>query len=138
MRKKLAAIFASRSQAEWCEVFDGEDACVEPVVELGEAQLHPHNKDRKSFLQVITNFCNNARSHTFNVIILHFFKQTDGSWHPKPAPLLSRTPGSADDQTNPVVGEHSLEILESLGFTPKQIQDLSQEKVVLCQSKSSL
>ena len=50
-RLKLAEIFASKTQQEWTDVFDGSDACVTPVVDLEEAHLHPQNKARKSFVE---------------------------------------------------------------------------------------
>ena len=52
MKAKFASIFASKTQAEWCSIFDDVDACVAPVVQLKHAHQHPHNVDRKSFLQV--------------------------------------------------------------------------------------
>lgn len=42
----LARTFAARSRAEWCAVFDGEDACVTPVLSYEEAGEHPHMKAR--------------------------------------------------------------------------------------------
>jgi alpha-methylacyl-CoA racemase len=42
LRQRIAAVFASRTQAEWTEVFAGSDACVAPVLSLREAAGHPH------------------------------------------------------------------------------------------------
>ncbi len=44
---RFAEIFASRTRDEWCAVFDGTDACVAPVLSLGEAAEHPHNRARQ-------------------------------------------------------------------------------------------
>ena len=52
LKKKFSSIFASKSQAEWCEIFDEVDACVAPVVDLQEAHLHRHNHERQSFAKV--------------------------------------------------------------------------------------
>lgn len=41
LREELAALFASRTRAEWDEQFDGVDATVEPVRTLAEAIDHP-------------------------------------------------------------------------------------------------
>jgi alpha-methylacyl-CoA racemase len=42
LRRRIADRFASRTQAEWTEVFAGSDACVAPVLGLREAAAHPH------------------------------------------------------------------------------------------------
>jgi alpha-methylacyl-CoA racemase len=42
LRRKIAAAFRSRSQAEWNVVFAGTDACVAPVLGLKQAVDHPH------------------------------------------------------------------------------------------------
>ncbi len=51
LREKLAAIMRQRSQAEWCRIFDGSDACVAPVLSLTEATNHPHNRARGTFVE---------------------------------------------------------------------------------------
>jgi alpha-methylacyl-CoA racemase len=52
LRERLAEAFRSRTRAEWEAVFDGSDACVSPVLEVGEAAEHPHNKARGTFVEV--------------------------------------------------------------------------------------
>lgn len=42
LRSALTAAFARRSRDEWAAHFDGTDACVTPVLALGEAARHPH------------------------------------------------------------------------------------------------
>lgn len=74
---KLAALFATRTQAEWCALLEGSDACFAPVLGIEEARAHPHMQARGAYLE------------------------HDGIWHTAPAPRFSRTPGSvrssADD-----------------------------------------
>uniref|UniRef100_A0ABI0P159 Solute carrier family 45 member 2 n=2 Tax=Bos TaxID=9903 RepID=A0ABI0P159_BOVIN len=50
MKKKFADIFAKKTKAEWCQIFDGTDACVTPVLTFEEVTHHGHNKDRGSFI----------------------------------------------------------------------------------------
>ena len=38
LRERLTAVIAQRTTAEWSEVFAGTDACVAPVLSLGEAK----------------------------------------------------------------------------------------------------
>ncbi|WP_424529894.1 CaiB/BaiF CoA transferase family protein [Sphaerisporangium viridialbum] len=52
IRERLAAAFKSRTRAEWEEIFDGSDACVSPVLDMGEAARHPHNTARGTFVEV--------------------------------------------------------------------------------------
>jgi alpha-methylacyl-CoA racemase len=74
---KLAALFLTKTQAEWCELLEGTDACFAPVLDLDEAREHPHMKARAAYVE------------------------HEGEWHTAPAPRFSRTPGavrgSADD-----------------------------------------
>ncbi|MEH3033714.1 MAG: CaiB/BaiF CoA-transferase family protein [Aeromicrobium erythreum] len=68
LRERLREAFASRTQAEWAELFDGTDACVAPVVPLTEAYTHPHNVARGTYVE------------------------RDGMTQPAPAPRFSATP----------------------------------------------
>ncbi len=68
LREKLAAVFATRSQADWTALFSDSDACVAPVVPMREAKDHPHNVARGTFVE------------------------RDGVVQPAPAPRFSATP----------------------------------------------
>ena len=71
VRRRIAAIFATRTRAEWEGIFGGTDACASPVLTMDEAAGHAQNSARG----------------TFTVI--------DGVTHPRPTPQFSRTPPSA-------------------------------------------
>ncbi|KAJ8338778.1 hypothetical protein SKAU_G00355640 [Synaphobranchus kaupii] len=109
LRRVFARAFASRTQAEWCQVFDGTDACVTPVLPLDKVHTHPHNRDRGSFLQ-----------------------DDQGEVSPRPAPVLSRTPASPDMSRDPFVGEHTRPVLEELGYGPDEIQQLLDSGAAEC------
>ncbi len=49
MRQTFARMFATRSRAEWADVFAGTDACVTPVNSLTEAVDDPHLRHRGTF-----------------------------------------------------------------------------------------
>jgi alpha-methylacyl-CoA racemase len=74
---RLAALFLTKTRAEWCELLEGTDACFAPVLGLDDAREHPHMQARGAYVE------------------------HDGIWHTAPAPRFSRTPGgirsSADD-----------------------------------------
>ncbi|MBP5909558.1 CoA transferase [Streptomyces sp. LBUM 1478] len=49
LRATVAARFATRTRDEWTAVFEGSDACVAPVLSLGEAPHHTHLAARGTF-----------------------------------------------------------------------------------------
>ncbi|MDI9830049.1 CaiB/BaiF CoA-transferase family protein [Streptomyces sp. KAU_LT] len=49
LREAVAARFRTRTRDEWTAVFDGTDACVAPVLSLGEAPHDPHLAARGTF-----------------------------------------------------------------------------------------
>jgi alpha-methylacyl-CoA racemase len=90
IRDALTARFRELTQAEWCEVFDGTDACVAPVVPLADAPHHPHLAARGTFVA------------------------PDGVTQPAPAPRFSRTTSSIRSAP-PLPGEHTREALAAWG-----------------------
>lgn len=71
LKAELRTRFKTRDRDEWVALFEGEDACVTPVLTLAEAARHPHNVARGSFIDV------------------------DGIQQQAPAPRFSRTPAAA-------------------------------------------
>jgi alpha-methylacyl-CoA racemase len=67
---QLAALFATKTRAEWSALLEGTDACFAPVLSLEESFEHAHMKERGVYL---------AR---------------DGHHHAAAAPRFSRTPGA--------------------------------------------
>ena len=49
---RLAALFKTRTRAEWCAVLDGSDACFAPVLTADEAPDHPHNRARGTYAEI--------------------------------------------------------------------------------------
>ncbi|MBS0612135.1 MAG: CoA transferase [Proteobacteria bacterium] len=66
--EELATLFRSRTQAAWCELLEGVDACTAPVLELEQAPDHAHLRGRQGFVH------------------------HQGLRQAAPAPRLSRTP----------------------------------------------
>ncbi|XP_029679236.1 alpha-methylacyl-CoA racemase [Formica exsecta] len=100
-RRKIAEIFKKKTQAEWCAIFDGTDACVTPLLSLKDAASYNHNKQRQTFTIVGDDII------------------------PNPAPRLSHTPGiSRGTCRNPQPGENTIEILSELKFQSKEIDNL--------------
>ncbi|XP_024610385.1 alpha-methylacyl-CoA racemase [Neophocaena asiaeorientalis asiaeorientalis] len=107
MKKKFADIFAKKTKAEWCQIFDGTDACVTPVLTFEEVTHCGHHKDRGSFII-----------------------DSEQSVSPRPAPQLSNTPAVPSSERDPFVGEHTEEILKEFGFSQEEISQLKSDKIV--------
>nr|XP_012613589.1 alpha-methylacyl-CoA racemase isoform X1 [Microcebus murinus] len=107
MKKKFADVFAKKTKAEWCQIFDGTDACVTPVLTFEEAVHHDHNKERGSFIT-----------------------DEEQGVSPCPAPLLSHTPAVPSSKRDPFMGEHSKEILKEFGFDQEEIDQLVSDKII--------
>jgi alpha-methylacyl-CoA racemase len=87
LRQRIADVFATRTRDEWTEEFADSDACVAPVLGLGEATRHPHLVARGTFVE------------------------HGGVVQPAPAPRFSRTPGALD-RLPPAAGQHTDEVLD--------------------------
>ncbi len=96
VRARLAEIFLTRARNEWCDLLESTDACVTPVLNMGEAVTHPQAVARGAFIEVA------------------------GVVQPAPAPRLGRTPAAVTSPP-PLVGEHSQAILRAHGFSENEI-----------------
>ncbi|KAJ3397301.1 hypothetical protein HDU92_008842 [Lobulomyces angularis] len=132
---KLKSIFAKKflekTRREWEIIFDGTDACVTPILEIGEKNigsdimLNKHNKDR--------NFLSKS-------------EDADDMFEPLPAPRLSRTPSkffegskkvtAAEFTRQPKVGEDTFSIFLSFGISKSECDALSEEGAIFDSSLS--
>jgi len=105
LRRAIGEAFAGRTRAEWQAVFDGTDACVTPVLSMGEAPAHPHNVARD------------------------VFGGPDGHRLPNPAPRVGDRPISPlESQRAP--GQDTAAILSRAGYGRDAIDRLSARGVV--------
>jgi alpha-methylacyl-CoA racemase len=86
LQARIGTAFAARPQKEWVAIFDGSDACVAPVLGMGDAPNHPHLAARGTFIA------------------------ENGITQPAPAPRFSRTPAVVDSPPC-VPGQHTDEVL---------------------------
>ena len=105
LKRKVAAIFKTKTRDEWCEIMEGSDVCFAPVLTFNEAPDHPHNKARGTFVDV------------------------EGVAQPNPAPRFSRTPGSVKGAA-PDVGADTREGLLSWGFDAGEVDALMEDKAI--------
>lgn len=99
LRERFAALFRTRTRAQWCELLEGTDACFAPVLSPLEAPAHPHNKARGSFVDVA------------------------GVVQPAPAPRFERTRPEVASGA-PWAGQHTVEALADWGFPATEIDAL--------------
>lgn len=86
LRERFAALFATRSRAEWCALLEGTDACFAPVLTPDEAADHPHMRARD------------------------IYSRNGGALQPNPAPRFSGTPAARPGPI-PRRGEHTETVL---------------------------
>lgn len=117
-RKTFTKVFKTKTQKEWCDIFDSIDACVFPVLDYNEAPFHPHNKERQVFLEP---------SETSEEVI------------PNPAPKLSRTPGQSNGRIPERDSlEMALEVLKEIGMKKEEIKELYEQNVLILDDAAKL
>ena len=105
MKQRFSAIFASKTRAEWTEIFEHRDACVTPILNMGEAPEHAQARHR------------------------HAFFEAAGVSQPAPAPRFSGTP-SEPSTVSPTAGEHTTAVLDALGYDAATQERLRSAGVV--------
>jgi alpha-methylacyl-CoA racemase len=105
LRAVFAKTIATRTRDAWERAFEGSDACVAPVLALGEVERHPHNAARGTFLR------------------------RDGVLQPSPAPRFSRT--GAELGAPPCArGADSDAVLRDWGFAAEEVARLRRGGIV--------
>ena len=99
VRTRLEGIFKTKSRDEWCEIFEGSDACVAPVLDFAEAPEHPHNVARDTYIEV------------------------GGVVQPAPAPKFSRSVSDTPDAPR-AEGADSVDVLRDFDFDADEIDAL--------------
>ena len=102
MRAAIASRIAERPRDEWAALFEPTDACVAPVLSLGEAPAHPHNKARRTHVE------------------------TDGLTRPAPAPRFSRTITAV----SPQAVRDAAATLRAFGIDESEAERLASERIV--------
>jgi alpha-methylacyl-CoA racemase len=101
LRRRFAETIAGKTRDEWERIFTGSDACVAPVLALGEVAQHPHNAARGTFVT------------------------RDGVLQPAPAPRFSRTvPEMGAPPCQP--GADTDAVLADFGFSEAEIARLRE------------
>jgi crotonobetainyl-CoA:carnitine CoA-transferase CaiB-like acyl-CoA transferase len=107
---ELQALFRSRTCAEWLETFAGRDVCIEQVLTLNESLDHPQVRHRETITEM-------------NHPGVGSIKQVKS-----PIRLLD-TPATMRSSP-PRLGEHTDDILLSLGYSRPELEELRDAGVV--------
>ena len=105
MKRRVGEIIATRTLDEWVEVFDGTDACVTPVLNMGQTPAHAHALARDSFFQF------------------------SGVTQPRPAPRFDGTP-SEPAATSQLPGADTNSVLAELGYSAEEVEALRSSGAV--------
>ncbi len=99
MKQRLSTAIRQRTRDEWCQLFDGTDACVSPVLTTTEASHHPHNIARDNFIEI------------------------DGVLQQAPAPRFDRTPWATPSPPRKP-GADTRHLLAGIGYSLNEIDAL--------------
>lgn len=99
LKQRLAEVFRAKTQAEWCVLMEDADVGFAPVLALSEAARHPHNVERKTFVEA------------------------HGRVQPAPAPRFSRTDAGLR-RPPPHAGQDTTQILADWGVERTWAQGL--------------
>jgi alpha-methylacyl-CoA racemase len=104
-KERFAALFRTKSRAEWCALLEGTDVCFAPVLNFAEAPQHAHNRAREVWTEV------------------------GGIAQPAPAPRFSGTP-AAVRAPSAAVGADTDALLGEAGYAQAEIAALRAAGVV--------
>ena len=104
-KEAIKKVILDKTRDEWCDLMEGTDVCFAPVLDMTEAPKHPHNVERKTFIDL------------------------EGVTQPAPAPRFSRTEPEVTSSPS-IVGEHTDEVLTSIGFSDEDISTLKTSGAV--------
>lgn len=111
LKKEIIKIFKSKTMDEWLFLLEGQDTCIEKINTVTEAMNDPQVVHRKMVVEI---------EHP-----------TEGRIRNIGAPIkLSHTPPCLDRLPAPAYGEHTLEVLQELGYSPSEIERLTEEKII--------
>ena len=105
LKEKLAAIFKTKTRAEWDALLEHSDVCYAPVLTMSEARAHPHNVARETFVEVAD------------------------SPQPAPAPRYSGTT-TATPSPAPMPGDDTANILAGLGVEDGEVVRLREAGII--------
>jgi len=99
LKDKLTEIFRTKTRDEWDEIMLGTDICYSPILTFDEARVHPHNLERRTFVE------------------------QDGVHQAAPAPRFSRSEPELPASSG-APGADTRSILLETGFSDTEVEAL--------------
>ena len=103
-------IFKTKTLEEWIKIFENEDVCVEPVLNLKEAFESNYAKSRN--------------------IVFTLKNKEDGEVKQIKNPVEIFPPVEMEYKSHPQMGEHTEEILLKAGYSKEDIEKFRMEKII--------
>ncbi|MBI4357202.1 MAG: CoA transferase [Gammaproteobacteria bacterium] len=110
IREEIKTVISSRTFEEWVKLLGVMDVCVEPVLNLQEACLHPHYQARK--------------------MVINVEDEKGGSYPQLACPIRFSKTEPTYRFIGARLGEHNQAILKELGYSKEEIQRLEQKGVI--------
>ncbi len=112
IRSKLAEAFKEKTRNEWLELLGGEEVCIGPAYELDEVFDDPQAQARG--LVVAQNHPKAGKVRQLGLpFVLDGLEPQDVVRHPSPG-----------------YGEHNAAILDALGYSPEEIEQMRQDGII--------
>jgi crotonobetainyl-CoA:carnitine CoA-transferase CaiB-like acyl-CoA transferase len=108
--EEIRNLFKTRTQKEWIDLFRNADACCEPVLTLEEVFAHPQVLHRE--------------------MVKEFEHPVEGRFRAVGNPIKSSGFRFETGSPPPRCGEHTLEVLKSIGYSDKEIQHFKEVKAI--------
>ena len=107
---EVNAIFKAKTKKEWAEFFKGKDVCCEPVNRVEELENDPQIAARQAIIEL---------DHP-----------TEGKYKSLRFPVRFSESGGYRKEPPPGFGEHTAEVLKSIGYGEEKIKELEGKKVI--------
>jgi crotonobetainyl-CoA:carnitine CoA-transferase CaiB-like acyl-CoA transferase len=108
--EEIRSLFKTKTQKEWVDLFKNADACCEPILTLEEVFAHPQVLHRE--------------------MVKEFEHPVEGRFRAVGNPIKSSGFQFETRTPPPRYGEHTLEVLKSIGYSNKEIQHFKEVKAI--------
>lgn len=106
LKAEITRVFKTKTRDEWDALMSGTDVCYGPILSLDEAPSHPHNVERKTFVDI------------------------DGVVQPNVAPRFSVTESEIQGPPADDAGRDNDSVLSDFGFSADDIAALKSQEAI--------
>lgn len=106
LKAEIVRVFKTKTRDEWDALMSGTDVCYGPILSLDEAPSHPHNVERKTFVEM------------------------DGVVQPNVAPRFSVTESEIQGPPADDAGRDNDSVLSDFGFSADDIAALKAQEAI--------